>query len=62
MSAVLGAIGGALGLIVLDAAVQGQGGREVSGLMKIAAGAERVLVDPTVPLIPDRSANKTKKG
>jgi hypothetical protein len=40
--------------MALDAAVKSQGAKELTGAFKVAAGAVRVVVDPTVPLIPDR--------
>ncbi len=54
MSAAAGIVGGALCLMALDAAVKTQGAKELTGAFKVAQSAVRILVDPTVPLIPDR--------
>jgi hypothetical protein len=61
MSAITGAIGGALALLLLDAAVAGKGSSELGGASKILQGAARVLIDPTVPLIPDRRSKAPKE-
>ncbi len=54
MSGAWGVVGGALCLMALDAAVKSQGERELTGAFKIADAVVRYIVDPTVPLIPDR--------
>ncbi|MGO9207642.1 MAG: hypothetical protein ACLQBX_15915 [Candidatus Limnocylindrales bacterium] len=61
MSAAWGAVGGALGLLALKAAVSSRGSAELSGGFNIADAAIRVIVDPTVPLIPDRRKQIPKK-
>jgi hypothetical protein len=58
MSAVAGAVGAGLALLALKAAVGSQGSKELTGGFKIVDGAIRVIVDPTVPLIPDRRKAK----
>jgi hypothetical protein len=54
MSAAWGVVGGGLALMALRAAVQSQGEKELSGAFKVADAVVRYIVDPTVPLIPDR--------
>jgi hypothetical protein len=49
-----GAAAAGLGLIALQAAVSGKGPDELSGGFKIIDSGLTVLLDPTVPLIPDR--------
>jgi hypothetical protein len=59
MSAITGAIGAGLCLIALEAAVKGKGSEELTGGFKILDGAAKYLLDPTVPLIPDRRVKTT---
>jgi hypothetical protein len=54
MSAIWGAVGAGLLLIAEQAAVSGKGPNELSGGLKVLDGALQRLLDPTVPLIPDR--------
>ena len=55
MSALRGAMVGFLGLTLLEATVSNDKAvNNTSGLIKLAAGAIDRLVNPTVPLIPDR--------
>jgi hypothetical protein len=62
MSALRGAIGGALALTMFEAIISTKGAAERTGtLFTLIAGAVRRLVDPTVPLIPDRTGTTTKK-
>jgi hypothetical protein len=58
VSAAWGAVGGGLALLALRAAVKSQGEKELTGAFKVADSAIRVIVDPTVPLIPDRRKPK----
>ncbi len=55
MSAAAGFVGGALGLIALEAAVSGKGPGQLSGVWAVADKAVKLLLDPTVPLIADHS-------
>ncbi len=59
-SAALGAVGAGLGLIALEAAVKGQGANELSGGFKIVDSGLKLLLDPSVPLIPDRRPKVSK--
>lgn len=55
MSALRGALMGALGLTALEAAVSSNRGAKNTGrLFEMAAGFVNRLVDPSVALIPDR--------
>lgn len=55
MSALRGVMGGVIGLSLLEALVSSQkSAQNASGLFVLAASAVNRLVDPSVPLIPDR--------
>jgi hypothetical protein len=62
MSALRGAAAGTLGLTALYALISTRGAAENAGtLFTVLTGAVRRLVDPTVPLIPDRTGTTTHK-
>lgn len=55
MSALRGLAAGVLSLSLLDALIStDRAANNASGLITVAAGGLRRLIDPTVPLIPDR--------
>lgn len=60
MSALRGAIAGGLGLTFLEVLVSNPKAAANTGtVFGLLAGALRRVVDPTVPLIPDRTAKTT---
>lgn len=62
MSALRGAIAGGLALTFLEVVVATPGAAGRTGtLFTLLAGALRRIVDPTVPLIPDRTGKTTHK-
>lgn len=63
MSALRGIIAGTIGLSFLEAVVSSQSAAKNTGaLFDLAASAMNRLVDPSVPLIPDRRAGHSGSG
>jgi len=62
MSAAWGIVGGALALLALKSAVGAKGSSELSGGFKVADSVVSYIIDPSVPLIPDRRQTKAAGG
>lgn len=62
MGALRGVVAGGLGLTAMYALISTQQAANNAGtLVTLGAGAVRRLVDPNVPLIPDRTGTTTHK-
>ena len=63
MSALRGFVAGALGLTLLEAAVSTQkAASNASGVVSVLTKGIARIVDPTVPLIPDRRSTVQGQG